>query len=212
MDFDFIAPWYRFFEHLAFGRRLQKHRLFFLSAAQSARHALVLGDGDGRFLEQLALRHPLLSVDALDLSPVMTNLARQRLSGVPSVHFITGDARTEPLPKSSYDFIATHFFLDCFTNGELNDLIGRLARHAAADARWVVSEFQRPDALLPGWHAALWLKAMYFFFRLTAGLATRTLPNYRPLLTAYGFVLAAEHSSRTQLICSELWHRGAKIS
>ncbi len=212
MDFDSIAPWYRFFEHLAFGGRLQKHRLYFLNAAQSARHALVLGDGDGRFLEQLALSYPSLPVDAIDLSRIMTKLTRRRLSGSKHVQLITADARTEPLPHRTYDFIATHFFLDCFTNRELNDLLERVAQHAAPEARWIVSEFRRPDALLPCWYAAVWLKAMYFFFRLTAGLQTRTLPDYRPMLTAHGFVLAAEHSSRAQLICSELWHRRAKIS
>ena len=208
MGFDAIAPWYRFCEQLAFGGRLQKHRLRFLDAARSASHALVLGDGNGRFLEQLALHHPQLPVDAIDLSPVMCKLAAQRLGRHPhDVRFITADARIVPFAPDAYDLIATHFFLDCFPSAELPDLIDRVARHASPNACWIVSEFRKPNGLLRGWHAALWLKVMYFFFQIAAGLQTRTLPDYRRALACNGFVLIAEHASRTKLISSELWRR-----
>src|SRR5437660_724241 len=55
-NFSFIARPYRFLEHLALGRALERTRLHFLSAVSHQAQALVLGDGDGRFLARLLTR------------------------------------------------------------------------------------------------------------------------------------------------------------
>ena len=202
MGFDAIAPAYRFFEYAAFRGKLQRHRLRFLAQANTASRALVLGDGDGRFLEQLAAQNPQLTIDAIDASGAMIRLAKKRIH---NAHFLQGDARSVEFPARRYDLIATHFFLDCFSAEDLTALATKIARHAAPEARWLVSEFCQPPDGLFRIHAALWLRAMYVFFRLVAGLEASRLPPYRETLQAAGFQLADQHRSTSQLICSELW-------
>ena len=51
MNCDLIAPHYWWIERLGMGRTLERRRRWFLPEIGNARRALVLGDGDGRFLE-----------------------------------------------------------------------------------------------------------------------------------------------------------------
>ena len=49
-----LARWYRWIEYAAFGRVLERRRFAFLPHIASARHMLILGEGDGRTLERFA--------------------------------------------------------------------------------------------------------------------------------------------------------------
>jgi ubiquinone/menaquinone biosynthesis C-methylase UbiE len=206
MDCDATALWYRWLEYLVFGRRLQRHRVHFLEAARNPQHALLLGDGDGRFLEHLVAAYPRLHIDVIEKSGRMLSLAKRRLrTGKSGLNLLQGDARQLPFPKSRYDLFATHFFLDCFSTAEVEELAGKVALHASPGARWMVSEFRLPKTFWLGMHANIWLAAMYFFFRIATGLRISTLPDHRSVLEAKGFTLLAEHTSMGQFVASELW-------
>ena len=110
----------------------------------TCRRALVLGDGDGRFLADLVHTHPHIEVDSLDISPGMVALARRRIASVPGaanrVRFILADARTDPLPGTGYDLVVTNFFLDCFRPTELAAVVHRVAVACAPRALWADGE------------------------------------------------------------------------
>lgn len=199
MNCDRIARPYRWLEYLAFGRALERRRFRFLADAAGARRALILGDGDGRFLARFAaLSNP--SIDYVNSSARMLELARNR-AGARRIVYRQADALTLPLAPAEYDLIATHFFLDCFDERDLEALIERAARAAQPGALWIVSEFRRPS-----WAAPL-LAALYLFFRVATGLATRRLTDHRPLLGKHGFRLKCEETARKGLLASELWVR-----
>src|SRR5260370_31911916 len=105
-----IAPLYRWIEYAAFGRALQRRRVALLPEVADARHVLVLGDGDGRFLEKLVHQNPRACVDYVDLSGRMLELARERV-GTELVTYHQADALEIALPERGYDLIGTHFFL-----------------------------------------------------------------------------------------------------
>lgn len=206
MNCDRIARWYRWFEYAAFGNTLQRRRCEFLGSLGNPQAALVIGDGDGRFLVELHRNYPGTAVDSIDLSARMIQLARRRVAS-PRVNFIHGDARSVAFPRSGYDLIATHFFLDCLSNSEAVDFIARVSSVAAPNARWIVSEFRMPRRGWRAWHAALWLSTMYLFFRLTTGLSARRLPCYRESMTSHGFILGRDVTERFGLVASEYWTR-----
>jgi ubiquinone/menaquinone biosynthesis C-methylase UbiE len=199
MNCDRIARVYRWLEYLAFGRALERRRFRFLADTAGARRALVLGDGDGRFLRRLT-EFRNASIDCVDRSARMLELARNR-AGAGRIAYRHADALNLPLAPAEYDLIATHFFLDCFDERDLENLIERTAIAAQPGALWIVSEFRQPR-----WAAPL-LSALYLFFRLTTGLATRRLTDHRPLLAKQGFRLKCEETSRCGLLASELWVR-----
>lgn len=201
MNCDAIARWYRWLEYIGFGGALQRRRLAYLRDVKNARRVLVLGDGDGRFLVRLVEQNRGASIDYVDLSGRMLELARAR-AGDEGVTYHQADARTILLPEAEYDLIVTHFFLDCFDQPEAAELVQRVARSARRDARWLISEFREP-----GRWARVLLSGMYLFFRITTGLRTRRLVDHRPLLERNGFRLRKEETARFGLLASELWER-----
>jgi len=205
MNCDWIAPYYRWFEYLGFGRELERRRCCWLPEIQNARRALVLGDGDGRFLVRLSRAVPAASIDSIEASARMQALARRRTGS--HVQHLRGDARTLPLERGRYDLIVTHFFLDCFDARELPQVIERAASAAAPRAQWLISEFrQAPDGWRALWSRA-WIASLYLLFRVATGLRTRTLIDHRPLLERHGFRLGRQETSRFGLLASELWVR-----
>ncbi len=91
--FDRLARAYRWLEYLSFGHALERCRFAQLGApsgpadpalpAARYRHALVLGDGDGRFTARLLAGNREIMVVAVDSSPAMLALlaARVRRAG-----------------------------------------------------------------------------------------------------------------------------------
>ena len=79
MSFDALAPWYRMLEWVAFGDELQRCRVAFLKEITGPRRALIVGEGNGRFLCELLRLHPGVEVDCLDASDHMLRLARKRV-------------------------------------------------------------------------------------------------------------------------------------
>lgn len=209
--FDALAPAYLALEKLTFGGLLHGCRTAHLDRLGACRKALVLGDGDGRFLADLLAAHPRVEADSLDISPGMIALARERAArvtgGAGRARFFVADARTDSLPSSGYDLVVTNFFLDCFTRDELAGLVTKVAGACAPGALWVDGDFRLPAG---GWErpaAKLALAGMYAFFRLATRLPARELLDPAPLLTAAGFRLLSEQTRLRGFLSARLWVR-----
>ena len=203
MNCDSIARAYRWLEYFGFGRELERRRFRFLAEIVGSHQALVLGEGDGRFLARFREECPA-KIDCVDISRGMLRLAYQR-AGEDRIRHIHSDARTLALPRAGYDLVVTHFFLDCFNVDDLERVVKRIAVAAVPEAKWLVSEFRQPQY---GWRAAwawLWLRGLYCFFGLTTGLRTRRLTDHHPLLAQNGFRIERQETSWFGLLASELW-------
>lgn len=202
MSFDFVAPFYRWLETLVFGQQLQAARSAFVRQIGGAQRALVVGDGDGRFLAELVRVQPELDVDYLDASARMLESARARV-GSERVQFVHADLLEATLPEARYDLVATHFFLDCFAEAGLREVVEKLSGSATDDAIWLVADFRETRR----WFGRLLLATMYLFFRAVAGIEARRLVDYEPLLRAAGFGLTNETISPNELVRSQRWAR-----
>jgi SAM-dependent methyltransferase len=214
-NFDAIARPYRWMEYLSFGRALERCRFHFLPALAGGRTALVLGDGDGRFLARLLAANPALHADAVDISPAMLELLTRRASvAVPDAadrlrtHRVNAldfaPYRSGSTPEGGYDLIVTHFFLDCLTQREVETLAQRVIRLTAPNALWLVSEFRIPAGLMH-WPSRAIVRMLYASFRLLTGLRTSWLPDHNSALRAAGFSQTALHLSLGGLLTSEVW-------
>jgi ubiquinone/menaquinone biosynthesis C-methylase UbiE len=195
---DPIARWYRWLEYLGFGRALELRREAFLPDVAHAQRVLVLGEGDGRFLFKLVEQNPHASIDYVDLSAKMLDLARSRAGD--QVNYIHGDALLIPLARAEYDLIVTHFLLDCFDERDAEAFVERIAATGSRHARWIISEFRAES-----WWSRQWIAGLYLFFRITTGLKTRRLIDHHPLLRSRGFVLERAETASAGLLISELW-------
>jgi hypothetical protein len=77
-NFDRVARLYRWAEYLTLGPLLVRARNHFLPQIPPRHRALILGDGDGRFLARLLTHQPHLHALAVDTSASMLHLLRQR--------------------------------------------------------------------------------------------------------------------------------------
>ncbi|HSV63279.1 MAG TPA: class I SAM-dependent methyltransferase [Chthoniobacterales bacterium] len=209
MSFDAIAPWYRALETIAFGNALQRARVACLDAIGSPRRALIVGEGNGKFLAALLQRQPLIRIDCVDGSERMLELARghvlQRVSDeISRVAFLQHDVTTWT-PNDRYDLIVTHFLLDCFSVQQVGSIIAKLAQAAAPNATWLLADFRIPEAGFARAHARAGLAVMYRFFRSVARIEARELVDPSPFLRAEGFVLERQILFRFGMLKSELW-------
>jgi ubiquinone/menaquinone biosynthesis C-methylase UbiE len=216
MNCDAIAAAYRWLEYAVFGRKLENSRFAFLNVAAGRQRALLVGDGDGRFLVRLAAAHPQLEIDSIELSGKMIGLAKQRihtakLADPSRIRFIHADVRAVKLAPARYDLVAMNFLLDCFQADELSCIVRRIKHACLPQAAWMVAEFQQPSSGWRAWHAFVWLRTMYLFFRFAAQLETQSLPPYEQILRNAGFHLMAKHTSRAELISSALWNLSAQL-
>lgn len=206
MNCDAIARCYRWLEYLTFGRALERRRREYLDEVADARSVLILGDGDGRFTAEFVKRNREAIVDSVDLSPRMLALAKRRTGDARRLHFWRGDAIVIELPQK-YDLIVSHFFLDCFMEGDLDLLVTRVSDAARPNARWLVSEFCLPSGGMRRFGARLLIRAMYWAFQIATGLKANRLPGYSTLFTQHGFRRVRHVSATGGLLVSELWER-----
>lgn len=179
-------------EYAAFGGALRRRREAFLFELGNPQKVLVLGDGDGRFLQLFTALYPNARVDAIDVSARMIELASAR---APSATFHLADAR-EFVFEENYDLAVAHFFFDCFEREDLQSLLSRIRANT-----WLVSEFRTTPWSWP------MLRSLYFFFRLTTGLRVRALPEHRAMLSSLGYRIEKGQSALGGLVVSELWEK-----
>jgi len=214
-DFDRVARIYRWAEYASLGPLLERTREHFLPRLTGCRRALLLGDGDGRFLARLLQQNRGLQAVAVDTSAKMLHLLATRCHRAKSN--ATTRLRTHHgsalhvTPAKDTDLIVSHFFFDCFAQSEVDALTHRLAAQVAPGTLWLVSDFgvPRPRALRP--LAALYIHALYLAFRVLTGLRTARLPDPQAALTRAGFERIARHEVLLGLLYTELWRRCQSI-
>jgi hypothetical protein len=193
-------------EWFSFGPFLSRCRCAFLPEFADRRLALVLGDGDGRFTGRLLRENQQINAHAIDASDAMlSELTRRAAFASQRLQTLVADARTFTPSSRSYDLIATHFFLDCLTTVEVEQLAARLRGQAERDALWVVSDF----AVSAGWFGRViarpLITALYIAFGWLTGLTIRRLPDHHTALTRAGWSLDREQKLLGGLLISELW-------
>lgn len=205
-NFNRLARLYRWMELFTFGPCLERCRRAFLADMAERRRALALGDGDGRFAAQLLRANADVQIDAVDFSPEMLSALVSRAGPhAGRVRVYCADARDWQPANRSYDFVVSHFFLDCLSTEEVRVLAVRLRGSVSGSAVWVISEFAIPE----GWFGRLvarpvvWL--LYRAFGILTGLAVRRLPNHAGALRKAGFRLAERRFWLRGLLVSEKW-------
>jgi ubiquinone/menaquinone biosynthesis C-methylase UbiE len=206
-NFDHVARAYRWMEYLSFGPWLARCRSAQLTHLTAARHALVLGDGDGRFLDRLLTANPTLTADVVDSSYAMLTLLERRLrrSGMHRRIRLHHVDALQWKPTESYDLFVSHFFLDCFFPHQLEQLFDSVLPHALPEAQWVISEFAIPRNPFAAWFAQRIIRGLYRAFRWTTGLRVRALPDYAASLLRRGWVPIHDQRYLAGLLRSQVW-------
>jgi SAM-dependent methyltransferase len=173
----------------------------------------VLGDGDGRFAARLFETNAGVTATAVDTSREMLRLLAKRCAGFEGrLQMVQQDALSFAEDnRDRYDLIATHFFLDCLRQDEVDELVRRMTPALSQDALWVVSDFCIPRGVLrlPAW---LLVRGLYLAFRCLTGLQPTHLPDYSRALAAGGFVQLDRGFFMGGMLTAELWQRSSETT
>lgn len=197
MNADPIARFYRYAEYGTFGPLLWRARSHYLAHLQQARHILILGEGDGRFLAALCESNRQARIDIYDTSAEMLKLAQERTKAHHHrLHFHQQDILTAHLPLHRYDAVVANFVFDCFSDAELRRLLVRLGCAAQPGCLYYVSDFTSNNVITG---------ALYLGFRLCTGLRNQRLPDIALALREAGKSRTQEQEHCFGLLTSQLW-------
>jgi len=207
-SFDKLAPWYHFLETISFGNHLQECRISLLTELNEVKNILILGDGNGRFLESLLKSNRYAEIESLDISKTMIGLANKRITSLPNssrVVFIHSNVFDWDFPKCKYDLVVTNFFLDCFTNSELTNLIERISLSLKPEGKLIYGDFNVPNSFSKKTLTTLLLFGMYLFFKIFTRISANSLHDPTSLLIEKKFILMKEKFYLWSFLKSQLW-------
>ena len=234
-SYDNLARWYAWLERLAFGRLLTLVRQDVLANVlndlKAGQRLLVLGEGDGRFLQRFSRQCQVAcQVDCVDNSSAMLKQAQTRLTNnkitgnkitdnkladnkltgnqLLEVNFIHADVTCGIPTEGQYDAVVSVFFLDNFAAKTLEPLTYNITNKLHPGGRWYVADFRVGKKRL---HNQLWLWVMYRFFRLTTDIEANTLVDPTRWLEAR-LRLTKRRRWRGGFLVSETWQRLPRAS
>lgn len=180
--FDNIAWLYDSLARLVFGDRLMRAQTAFLHRIKPGSRVLILGGGTGAIVSELLVLQPDCHITFVDASQAMLKRARRRLRESSDIEYIHGTENSIP-DRHPFDVVITAFYLDMFTDDQLSAIIPHIGRNLTKPALWLVADFCSKDTL---WKRIV-LSAMYTFFRLTTGIAAKSLPDWNRTLIRNGW-------------------------
>ena len=81
-NFDLVASFYPLLEQIVFGSTLSRARRFFIPRVREGNKILLIGEGNGRFLFEMAKQTSSASVTVVDSSARMLASAARRIATV----------------------------------------------------------------------------------------------------------------------------------
>ena len=203
-NYDFVAPFYPLLEKAAFGDRLTEARNASLCSVVMAERALLIGEGNGRFLTACVEEKIGGSITVVDSSEKMLSLARSRIRGSAlqtNVELVHADFRDWSPLEPPFDVIVTHFFLDLFRPESQRRLIEKITALSTANTIWMNVDYR------PVIHSRLhrvieWLQ--YRFDRLLSGIEADRHYDSAPIIREFGWEVQEEQSFCRGTIYSQL--------
>lgn len=201
VDYSRVARVYQCIEYLAFRRLLEEVRGWCLDRLEleAGARVLLVGDGDGRFLEMLLARFPRVRVDYLEPSRAMLEVAKNRVRNDERVRWWQSDLRE--WQKSGYTLVVAHFVLDVFAESERGRIVECLVSMLCDRGELVVSDFSGPVTCVS--RIKMWL--MQWFFYLTAVHPRWGLCKDDKAFRRGGVALNCEESWDKGWIYTQIW-------
>lgn len=201
-NFDTIAWCYDFLGRLVFGKNLLTAQCYFMDQLQPANSVLILGGGTGKIMSAIIKHNPSIKITFIDASEEMIKRARQSVTSS-KVNWICGTE--EDIPHTSYDVIITPFFLDLFSETYLKKIFSTLDGKLNDSGSWIVTDFVKE-----AWWHRIYLKIMYWFFKITCNLETTHLPDWQSRITKAGYQKLHEKDFYCSFIKSIVYQRNYK--
>lgn len=208
-NYDLVAPLYPLLERAAFGNALNEARNSLAGPVVEAETALLIGEGNGRFLAECLRRKRGGSITVVDSSAKMLvhSLARaQRVQYDTILEVVHADFQRWPRAAPSFDVIVTHFFLDLFRPESQRRVIAKLTQLANPETLWINVDF-RPVLETRMQRAIEWMQ--YRFDRVVSGIEAECYHDPAGIIEEFGWKACEERSFCNAAVIASLLQRTA---
>jgi tRNA (cmo5U34)-methyltransferase len=181
-----IAVFYDLAARIFFFNRINKSQVTLVPFLPDFNSCLILGGGSGYFLQQILSQHKTARFVYVDLSDQMIQMAKNRIKRKLPEEFHRIEFRcasVEDIKNKSFDLIVCNYFLDLFTDEEVDLLLERFYSETLSSKGYVYfTDFVIPEShwMMKKMAEAL-LKVLYYIFRITTSIRSTQLPDF-PLL------------------------------
>jgi ubiquinone/menaquinone biosynthesis C-methylase UbiE len=210
--FDIIAPYYDLLARCVFGNSICKSQLATLEFIPKDAVILIMGGGTGWYLKELLLCSKAKRVVYIDSSEKMLALSKNKMASFPQemelVDFRLG-THTCIQPGERFDLIITHFFLDLFTDAQLNKLMQLLSTVLNKNCLWLCADFHLPDRGSGRWWKKVLIHLTYAFFRLCCNIKASRLPEIYRYFKANDMHSIYESFFYSQLIVTQVYKKNS---
>lgn len=191
-NYDFVAPFYPLLERAAFGNGLSQARNASLPPVLSAQRALLIGEGNGRFLASCVKEKTGGSITVVESSGKMLSLLRSRIRGLDlrtRLELVHADFREWPSPAIDFDAVVTHLFLDLFRPDSQRRIVEKITALSTAETVWINVDY-RP-AIQSRIHRVIdWMQ--YRFDGLLSGIEADRQYDPAPIIRELGWKIQEE--------------------
>jgi tRNA (cmo5U34)-methyltransferase len=203
-QFDLVARIYPALERLVFGAHLERARGAFFEVVAQADRVLLIGEGNGRFLEALMASKTAGQVKVVEKSPQMVRLAKKRVVNPSKValEFLEADFRQCQFTER-FDCVVTHFFLDLFNPPSQLAIVERMAEFVADGGTWINVDFV-PARTLKGY---ILMRLQYAFFRLASRIEAKRCFDESEPATRAGWIIAKTFSYLGGLVVARCYRK-----
>ncbi len=196
--YDFIAPFYDRLSKFVFGTAIKDSQKFLIRHIGDQTKILIIGGGTGWIIEEISARHKSgLQITYVDASRKMIDIAETRYAGNNNIEFIQKSV-FEVQFNSRFDVIITPFFLDNFSEKNINVILDKLNNCLAKNGLWLHADFQIYKNNL--WQKIL-LKIMYLFFKIICNIETGKLVETKAAFRERGFKILTTKNFYSDFIC-----------
>jgi len=209
LNFDRIAPYYDFLASLVFFGAIKRSQVENLRIIPPKGKVLIIGGGTGWIIPYIFEGGQVEKLHYVEASQKMLEMAQKKCPEefLGKVEFILGDETA--ISDVNFDAIITNFFLDCFEEERLKEIMKILYGHLKEGGHWFVTDFQIDQK----WYRRIWqnplLKLMFIFLKLNSKLESGYLVDFDSIFDGFGMGVLSEKRYFGGFVKSNVRERGS---
>ena len=197
-QYNKIAYLYASLSRIVFGNSLSKIQEDLVRYLPKEGKLLILGGGNGKILPHIHQHAPRLTIEYVEASSTMIQLAKKTKPKDQKITFHHKDVRDY---NQKHDYIFAGFFLDLFDEKEIEELILKFENNKSRTT-WYIADFQLNKRTKYRLLRNIQLKLTILFFRIMTQHSINHLPDIFSVFKGLGYHAKVKSNDQSYLYYS----------
>lgn len=204
-DYNFIAPFYSFLSKVLFGKSLLTIQIKLIPTLPEEGRVLLIGGGNGEILPHIFSKRPNITIDYVEASSSMINLAKQMAPNLQTIQFIHSDTIDPTAEK--YDAVFAAFFFDLFDENGIIKWLTLLSSVCVVKHTLHVADFQLSRTSNNYYWRLIQIKASIILFKITSNHRIKHLPKVFETIDQFGYKHLASKYLNDRFLCAKVFSK-----